>query len=592
MANGSVIPSEAHWEGYVNLAGIRVVIAFKVFDSGSNWAFLFGKPSLEAFNVIHNYGNDTVAITGIGGLITIRNQAQYPHYAHIAKTAGVNLGLDVKQYKLEWLTCTPDAVEAATRTAAKASLEDVTTGDKRRRHKPKSVKRARQRLQRKAAVLAVTPKARLVGGRRWAGKRSRTATLKEGGPKVSMELPKQMSANRCNTRPDETEPIVTEPTAPICIVTNDERVQTSDLGAEIPTDGLDANESLYTRHTNAFKPERVQAVLDTVTLGPNLTEDQRKKASNLISKFADCFALAVSEVTEVPGAVHRLNIPNNTKFSTKVHQRPLTPPQRQYLNKKIDEMLEAGVIEHVDPSRVKCVSPTVLAQKAHEGGGLMLEELQQRIDAECVKTGLEPYFNIPQNKNAPSAPEPSPKEQKWRICQNFGEINRVTEIAAMPQGDIRLKQQKLSGHRFVSVFDFASGFYAVKIHEESCPYIAFYVEGRGYFWYAKMPFGLTGAPSTFVHMTATHLHDLLTDEVMELFVDDGGTAADSFDDMVTRLRRIFTRVWERKLSLSAAKSQFFMTKAVFAGSRVGPEGVLPDLTKLTAIVDGLNRRTH
>jgi hypothetical protein len=170
MANGSMIPSEAHWEGYVNLGGIRVAIAFEVFDSGSNWAFLFGKPSLKAFNAIHDYGNDTVAITGIGSSITVRNQAQYPHYEHIAKTAGVNLALDVKQYELEWLTRKPDAVEATMRTATKASIADVTTGDKRRQCTPKSVKRARQRLQRKAAVLAVTPKARLVGGRWWARK--------------------------------------------------------------------------------------------------------------------------------------------------------------------------------------------------------------------------------------------------------------------------------------------------------------------------------------------------------------------------------------------------------------------------------------
>ena len=350
-------------------------------------------------------------------------------------------------------------------------------------------------------------------------------------------------------------------------------------------EGLTANESLYTRHTDAFKPERGQAVLDTVTLGPDLTEDERRQASELIREFADCFALSVSEVTQVPGAVHRLNIPADAKFSTKVHQRPLTPPQRQYLNKKIDEMLEAGVIEHVEPSRVKCVSPTVLAQKAHEGGGLTLEELQHRINAECIKAGLESHFDLPVKEQEPDVTETSPKEQKWRVCQNFAEVNRVTEIAAMPQGDIRLKQQKLSGHRFVSVFDFASGFYAVKIHEESRPYIAFYVEGRGYFWYAKMPFGLTGAPSTFAHMTATHLHDLLTDEVMELFIDDGGTAADTFDSMTAKLRHIFTRVRERKLSLSAAKSQFFMTEAIFAGGRVGPSGVLPDLTKLTAIVD-------
>ena len=96
------------------------------------------------------------------------------------------------------------------------------------------------------------------------------------------------------------------------------------------------------------------------------------------------------------------------------------------------------------------------------------------------------------------------------------------KITAMPQGNICLKQQQLSGHRYISVFDFASGFYAVEVGQESRPYMAFYVEGQGYFWYARMPFGLTGAPSTFAHMTATHLYDLLNDEVMELFMDDGG----------------------------------------------------------------------
>ena len=71
MANGSIVPSEAHWEGPVNLGGIHTTIAFEVFDSGGNWAFLFGKPSLEAFKAIHDYGNDTISITGIGGSTTV-----------------------------------------------------------------------------------------------------------------------------------------------------------------------------------------------------------------------------------------------------------------------------------------------------------------------------------------------------------------------------------------------------------------------------------------------------------------------------------------------------------------------------------------
>ena len=155
----------------------------------------------------------------------------------------------------------------------------------------------------------------------------------------------------------------------------------------------------------------------------------------------------------------------------------------------------------------------------------------------------------------------------------------------MPQGDICGKQHQLSGHQWVSMFDFAAGFYAVLVDPESRPYTAFYVEGWGYFWYKQMPFGLTGAPSTFAHMTGQHLYDLLVEEVMKLFVDDGGTAADTFSEMMDKLWRIFTRIHEQGLSLSASKSKLFMTTVVFAGMTVGPNGVQPDLSKLMAIVN-------
>ena len=100
-----------------------------------------------------------------------------------------------------------------------------------------------------------------------------------------------------------------------------------------------------------------------------------------------------------------------------------------------------------------------------------------------------------------------------------------------------------------------------------------------------MPFGLTGAPSTFTHMTAKQLHDLLVEEILELFVDDGGMAADTFKEMMDKLTRIFTCIRESNLSLSASKCEFFMTEMVFTGASVGPKGVQPDLKKLTAIVN-------
>jgi len=134
-------------------------------------------------------------------------------------------------------------------------------------------------------------------------------------------------------------------------------------------------------------------------------------------------------------------------------------------------------------------------------------------------------------------------------------------------------------------FDFASGFYAVTIPEKLQPYLAYYIEGRGFHTQKRMPFGLTGAPATFAYVTADKLGDLLAKLEIELLVDDGGMAGDEFESLLDRTRQFFTRVHETHLSLSAKKFEFFMTEIIFTGSKVGPDGVQPDATKLTAIVD-------
>jgi hypothetical protein len=56
-----------------------------------------------------------------------------------------------------------------------------------------------------------------------------------------------------------------------------------------------------------------------------------------------------------------------------------------------------------------------------------------------------------------------------------------------------------------------------------------------------MPFGLTGAPSTFAQMTADTLGDLVG-TLFELFVDDGGMAGDVFETKLANLRTFFNRV--------------------------------------------------
>ena len=330
-------------------------------------------------------------------------------------------------------------------------------------------------------------------------------------------------------------PIENVEETPVYITTEDmdSDIDTSTI-AEIEVEGLQDNKDIFTRATQPWKKERVDEILKQVKIGPDLSTKEREQVRNLLSEWADVFALSVSEVKQVKDAVHRLDIAPGTTFSTKVNQKPLTPPQRKYVHESVDTMLKADIIEQCSPDQVKCVSPTTLAQKTHTGCGLELEELQHRVNDECILHGYKPLFNLPPRTKPTPNDETDKGEPKWRICQNFSQINKVTKVAPMPQGDIRSKQQRLSGHRYVSGFDFAAGFYAIEVDPEARPYTAFYVEGKGYFWYKRMPFGLTGGPSSFGHMTATRMHDLIVKEIMELFVDDRQTNENLHSDQSTR----------------------------------------------------------
>ena len=55
-------------------------------------------------------------------------------------------------------------------------------------------------------------------------------------------------------------------------------------------------------------------------------------------------------------------------------------------------MLNVGIIKCTDPAKIKYVSATTLGQKQHEGTGLTLEELQQKVNRECEAAGLMPHF--------------------------------------------------------------------------------------------------------------------------------------------------------------------------------------------------------
>jgi len=188
MANGVIVPSQAVWRGEVEIAGVKAQGEFEVFDSGSGWKFLFGKPMLHAFKAIHNYETDQVDITGKGGTRTLLNQS-------LARKPTID-------------------------EAAEEIQELETHQEKQEMTNPK----LNQPMGRKSA--------RSIGGRRW---------------KASEESKKRQSVSNEDSSTNIITP--TEVEVPICILTEDGEMPEESVKAllkEIPVGFLENDNAIFT----------------------------------------------------------------------------------------------------------------------------------------------------------------------------------------------------------------------------------------------------------------------------------------------------------------------------------------------------------
>jgi hypothetical protein len=173
--------------------------------------------------------------------------------------------------------------------------------------------------------------------------------------------------------------------------------------------------SILTRETDPQNPDRVKRILEEVTIGPDVTQDQRSVVQGILREYADCFALSMKEVNVIPGTVHKLKIPEGATFRTKIPPRSYNPDQRTFIDNKVNEMLDAGIIHPIHPNEVRFVAQTVLAQKTHEGQGLCIETLKHKVNDQCLMNDIPSEFDLPLRCEPPYPTKPTPLEYRWTI---------------------------------------------------------------------------------------------------------------------------------------------------------------------------------
>ena len=91
------------------------------------------------------------------------------------------------------------------------------------------------------------------------------------------------------------------------------------------------------------------------------------------------------------------------------------------------------------------------------------------------------------------------RDGSWRLVFDYGKVNSQTAPYKLSKPVISDVLAQLGGAQAFSYLDFFSGFCQVPMAEESKPLTAFSTH-REHLEYQAMPFGITYAPLTFVHL--------------------------------------------------------------------------------------------
>ena len=134
--------------------------------------------------------------------------------------------------------------------------------------------------------------------------------------------------------------------------------------------------------------------------------------------------------------------------------------------------------------------------------------------------------------------------------------------------------ESLVGAKYFSTMDLKSGFWQVKVSEDSHQYTAFTVSSMGVYEFLRMPYGLCNTPVTFQHLMQNCLGELNLSFAM-VYLDDVIVYSETPEDHLTWLQAIFNHFAHHGLKLELSKCYFFKEEITYLCHEISAKGMLP-----------------
>lgn len=198
--------------------------------------------------------------------------------------------------------------------------------------------------------------------------------------------------------------------------------------------------------------------------------------------------------------------------------------------------------------------------------------INQLLEAQVIKESSSPYASPIVLKK---------KDGGLRMCVDYRQLNSKTRKDAFPLPRIEESLDSLTGARWFSTMDLASGYNQVPMAVRDQPKTAFCTP-FGLFEYNRMPFGLCNAPSTFQRLMQRLFGDQQGQSLL-LYLDDIVVFSSSVAQHLMRLEVVLSRLEREGLKARLEKCSFFQKAVKYLGHVISSEGVSTDPSKVEVV---------
>ncbi|KKF92075.1 Integrase p58 [Ceratocystis platani] len=165
-----------------------------------------------------------------------------------------------------------------------------------------------------------------------------------------------------------------------------------------------------------------------------------------------------------------------------------------------------------------------------------------------------------------------------RFCVDYRALNAVTIKDRYPLPLVKETLNNLHGMRYFSKIDIISAFNNLRMTAVE-EYLTAFRTRFGLLESLVMPFGLTGAPSSFQRYINSSLREYL-DMFCTAYLDDILIYSRTREEHTEHIRAVLKRLCAAGLYAQAPKCEFYCTETKFLGLIVGRDGIRMDPAKV------------